>query len=62
MSEQVERFEYDDGTFDELFATNATVHIERMNDGGLWMRVNDWHINVSAVKRGVLEVIVEDER
>lgn len=49
------------GQLDELFAKNATVHIERMDDGHLWMRVNDHVVNVSAVKRGMLAIHCEDD-
>lgn len=49
------------GELDELFAEVATVHLERMDDGHLWMRVNDHVVLVSATKRGLLCIQYEDD-
>ena len=36
-----ERYTVDeDGTFDELFLRSASVHIERMDNGHIWMGFN----------------------
>jgi len=44
---------------DELFATNATIHIERMTPHALWMRVNDQVVQVSSA--GKLLILTEDD-
>lgn len=49
------------GQLDELFVEGATVHVERLDDGVLWMRIDDHVVNVSAVKRGLLHVMYEDD-
>lgn len=54
------RIEIDaDGQMDELFVRDATVHIERMSDHGVWMRVNDQVVWITS--RGKLSVTTEDE-
>lgn len=37
---------------DEIVATNATVHIERMSDGLYWMRIGERTFHLSTLKRG----------
>lgn len=49
-----------DGQMDELFARNATVHIERMSDHHLWMRVNDQVVEVTSKRP--LYITTEDDR
>jgi hypothetical protein len=47
------RIEYDTeppyaGQLDELVAENASVHIERMSSGVIWIRVNEYVITIWA--------------
>lgn len=44
------------GEFDELWATNADIHIERMNATGWWMGIDlpngdKWMLNFGAVNQ-----------
>lgn len=52
----------DDGQMDELFARNATVHIERMSESHVWIRVNDQVVNIASKTGAHLLVMTEDDR
>jgi hypothetical protein len=44
---------------DEIVAEGASVHIERMNDGYYWMRINSQTFAISTKKRGKTIITVE---
>jgi hypothetical protein len=48
-----------DGQLDELVATGATVHVERMDGGSVWMRVDDHVVWFTGLCSGEVEATVE---
>lgn len=53
MKKQI-RFKLDsEGEFDEVFISNASVHIERMNDTGFWIGIEGKGLPLLMVNTGV---------